>query len=63
MIKSSISLSFLLPYVFIATLFVAVGCSVFQGYRDDNAVEEMVEEVIAQKTGLETDITPSSPEK
>lgn len=31
-------------------------------YSDDNIVEEKIEEVIKNKTGLNLDLTPSSPE-
>ena len=32
-------------------------------YRDDNAIEERLEDVIKDKTGIETDLTPHSIEK
>lgn len=31
-------------------------------YKDDNAIEECVEGVIKEKTGIDQDLTPSSPE-
>lgn len=42
------------------------GCSYINkklGLSDDNLGEEIVEEVIEMKTGLDIDLTPSSPEK
>ena len=33
------------------------------GLQDDNIMEEVVEDVIKQETGLDMDLTPSSPEK
>lgn len=32
------------------------------GIKDDNAIEEIAESVIDQKTGLDIDLTPSSSE-
>jgi len=33
------------------------------GWEDDNLAEEVVEEVIKVKAGINIDLTPSSPEK
>ncbi|MGA1048651.1 MAG: hypothetical protein ACO3UU_11625 [Minisyncoccia bacterium] len=35
----------------------------YPNYRDDNPIEELVEEVIESQTGVSIDITPLSPEK
>ena len=32
-------------------------------YVEDNVIEERLEDVIKDKTGIETDLTPHSPEK
>jgi len=32
-------------------------------YQEDNAIEELVEEVIHAQTGVDVDITPFSPEE
>ncbi len=41
-----------------------VGCNwkVWKNYPQDNIVEEIIEEVIESKTGLEIDLSPSTPE-
>lgn len=42
------------------------GCSYFNhmlGMEDDNIVEEVAEEVIELKAGINIDLTPDSPEK
>lgn len=44
--------------------FFVHGCaSLWRSYPQDNVVEEIAEEVIKQKTGLNLDLTPFSPEK
>lgn len=45
---------------------VISGCSSFgwmKNYPQDNIVEEIIEEIIESKTGLDIDLTPRSPEK
>lgn len=42
------------------------GCAYFEkkiGLPEDNIIEESVESVIQQETGLDIDLTPGSPEK
>jgi len=41
-----------------------VGCNwkVWKNYPQDNIVEEIIEEVIESKTGLDIDLSPSTPE-
>jgi uncharacterized membrane protein len=34
----------------------------YKGYRDDNFIEEKIEKVILDKTGIDADLTPNSPE-
>jgi hypothetical protein len=49
----------------IALLFL-VGCEAFNekfGVKDDNIVEEILEDVIKKETGIDMDLTPSSEEK
>jgi hypothetical protein len=31
-------------------------------WKDDNAIEEKIEDIIKEKTSLDVDLTPSSPE-
>lgn len=51
-------------------LFVGIGMLAFAGikyfypgYKDDNKVEERIEQLIKLKTGKNVDLTPFSPEK
>lgn len=52
------------------TLIFFLGCTLFAcssinekvGLKDDNFVEEAVEVIIEEKTGIEMDLTPSTPE-
>ncbi len=40
------------------------GCTWWEKhYRHDNIVEEIIEDIIEQKTGLDLDLTPTTPEK
>jgi hypothetical protein len=41
---------------------VLVGCGMFQGMKPDSLAEEIVEDVIAAETGVQLDLSPSSPE-
>ncbi len=47
----------------ILILVVIIGLGSVYFYGDDNAVEEISEEIIKQETGIDIDLTPSSPEK
>jgi hypothetical protein len=38
-------------------------CSLIKQYPDDNIVEESVEKIIENETGLDVDLTPFSKEK
>jgi len=52
--------------VLISVLILAAGCCTmnkFLGLKDDNVVEEVVENVIQQETGLDIDLTPDTPEQ
>jgi len=58
-----------MPIVFFLKLLLLVAAigSVFVGkkilhLKDDNLVEEVVEEVIKNKSGIDIDFTPNSPE-
>jgi hypothetical protein len=47
------------------TLYLPCGCSSINkkfGLDDDNVIEELFEDLIEQKTGLDIDLTPGSPE-
>jgi len=47
------------------TLYLLCGCSSINkkfGLDDDNMIEELFEDLIEQKTGLDIDLTPGSPE-
>lgn len=47
----------------ILILVVIIGLGSVYFYGDDNAVEEISEELLKQETGIDIDLTPSSPEK
>ncbi|HNU60724.1 MAG TPA: hypothetical protein PKL04_00840 [Methanofastidiosum sp.] len=47
----------------ILILVVIIGLGSVYFYGDDNVVEEISEEIIKQETGIDIDLTPSSPEK
>lgn len=47
----------------ILILVVIIGLSSVYFYGDDNAVEEISEEILKQETGIDIDLTPSSLEK
>lgn len=55
-----------MPYLLIAVIILSFGgCSVINKYfglTDDNIAEEIVEQVIEQKTGLDLDLTPENKE-
>ena len=38
------------------------GCTSFKGYTPDNPAEELLEDIIEKETGVELDLSPSSPE-
>ena len=41
---------------------IAVGSKYYFGLKDDNIVEEISEDVIREATGVDVDLSPSSPE-
>lgn len=43
-------------------LLVLSSCTLFKDYPQDNIVEEIAEEVIEAKTGLDIDLSPGTPE-
>lgn len=43
-------------------LMFLTSCSILKKYPQDNIVEEIAEEVIEMKTGLDIDLSPFSPE-
>ena len=47
----------------ILIIVVIIGLGSVYFYGDDNAVEEISEEILKQETGIDIDLTPSSPEK
>lgn len=56
-------MKFLLKYkymILILAIIIGIGSVFF--YGDDNAIEEISEEVIKTQTGIDIDLTPSSPE-
>lgn len=61
---------FLIPFLFGASLFALIsflmsGCRFnFKDYelKEDSLAEEILEEIIEHKTGLDVDLTPNSPE-
>jgi len=54
------------PYLYlILGIFIASSCSSLNkkaGLQDDNSIEEMIEMAIRDKTTLDIDLTPNSPE-
>lgn len=65
-LKTSSYVIFLLLMVLFATLCMwLTSCSSINkmfGLKDDNVAEELIEQAIESKTGLNIDLTPSSPE-
>lgn len=59
-------LLFFILGIIIALLFTLTACTkltnALKDYKDDNIVEEIGEQVIEHFTGVDIDITPSSPE-
>jgi hypothetical protein len=56
-------MKFLLRYkyiILILAIIIGIGSVLF--YGDDNAIEEISEEIIKTETGMAIDLTPSSPE-
>ncbi len=47
----------------ILILVVIIGLGSVYFYGDDNTVEEISEEILKEETGIDIDLTPSSPEK
>ena len=47
----------------ILILVVIIGLGSVYFYGDDNAIEEISEEILKQETGIDIDLTPSSSEK
>jgi len=47
----------------IGIMFLFAGCELVKKYPQDNIIEEIAEEIIEQKTGLDIDLTPFSKEK
>lgn len=50
----------------VLVLILVAGCTALNrkaNLKDDNFFEETIEELIEAKTGLDIDLTPSSPEK
>ena len=56
-------MNFLSKYKFmIIILAVIIGLTSVYFYGDDNVIEEVSEEIIKNETGIDIDLTPSSPE-
>jgi len=47
----------------IALLCIAAGCGLIKDYPQDNIVEEMLEDVIENETGINIDLSPFTKEK
>jgi len=61
--KTRYGIFFMLGMLFCGVIWLASCESVermIESYKDDNIIEEIVEEVIEQKTGLEIDLTPTT---
>ncbi len=52
---------FLMPTILFFA-FSCSGCSIFKKYPHDNPVEELTEEIIEMKTGIDLDLSWTSPE-
>lgn len=49
--------------LFLFLILFSCSCTAIKNYPQDNLVEEIVEEVIEYKTGLDIDLSPFSPEQ
>lgn len=53
--------------IFLISAVIAAGCGGFHavnkyaGLQDDNLIEEAIEELIEEKTGVDIDLTPENP--
>lgn len=47
----------------ISSVVLCVVLAKYMGLQDDNPIEEAVEEVIKEQTGLDIDLTPLTPEE
>jgi hypothetical protein len=47
----------------VSALVAGIGSRVAFNMKDDNPIEEAAEKVIQDKTGIDVDLTPNSPEK
>lgn len=56
-------LALLLSLILVSVLLFACALSIWEKYPQDNIVEEIIEDVIEQKTNLKIDLSPSSQEK
>lgn len=57
---SSVAISFL---VVLAAAAIGYGVHFIPNVKEDNVIEEECEKIIKDKTNLDIDLTPSSPEK
>lgn len=60
--KVRYGLCFLLGMMVVGIPWIS-SCAIVENYEDDNFLEEVLEEVIEAKTGLDIDLTPYSPEE
>lgn len=51
-----------MKFIFLISTLFLVGCQGWH-YQPDNLVEEIVEEAIKAETGVDVDLSPSTPEK
>lgn len=47
----------------VSALAAGIGSKVVLGMKDDNPIEEATEQIIQDKTGIDIDLTPDTPEK
>lgn len=49
---------------FVAFAIAIVGCNLkfWKNYNEDNIIEEMVEDIIEHRTGIDIDLSPQTPE-
>lgn len=50
-------------YYGVALIALAIGMLSIFIFNDDNAIEEVTEEIIKEETGVDIDISPESPEE
>ena len=58
----SVKFSAFIIVVLLMGVLVSCSCYWLKGYKEDNIIEELIEDVIEAKTGIDFDLSPSTPE-